>query len=464
MSSRKSVPINTQRRLWADCGGFCQNPNCNKYLFVNIEDEIVSIANMAHIIGVGSKGPRKEHELADYIEENGFNNLIMLCLECHKVIDELEKNFSVESIQQWKRNHSGKIKQIFKIEYFSSERELLIEIDRLLEENQFIFNEYGPFSNLALFGEGGDTQKIWKRRCLDTILPNNEKIIEIIESHKNRFEYPWDIYRRLIEFKVHAISFRENCLFENKINDYKIFPLSFTKLAKKKLGIEINEDYRAEEELEYRYDTVQKFIHQFLSNHHKILTMEEISRAVFAIEHKKGYRLRVFVTNTYFFTEYTYDKVIIEDPNIHAIICSNPYSSYTKEAKQRALNNNIGLFKLKEFMGALNFQGEKFLNFLGSDDRADRINYFVDRLQENELLYNKCNVYLFGSYLRKKIFNDIDLLLVYKNEVTSKEVDSLIEEIKRRLSDIASKLHFQCCSVQEFPRLEINYNNKQRVF
>ena len=119
MSSRKSVPINTQRKLWADCGGFCQNPNCNKYLFVNIEDETVSIANMAHIIGVGSKGPRKEHELADYIEENGFNNLIMLCLECHKVIDELEKNFSVESIQQWKHNHSRKIRQIFKSEYFS---------------------------------------------------------------------------------------------------------------------------------------------------------------------------------------------------------------------------------------------------------------------------------------------------------------------------------------------------------
>ncbi len=107
---------------------------------------------------------------------------------------------------------------------------------------------------------------------------------------------------------------------------------------------------------------------------------------------------------------------------------------------------------------------KKLLNFLGTDDRKDRIDYFIDRLQESELLYNKCNVYLFGSYLRKKIFNDIDLLLVYKNGVTYEEVDSLIEEIKIKLSDIASKLHFQCCSVQEFPRLEINYDNKQRVF
>lgn len=115
-------------------------------------------------------------------------------------------------------------------------------------------------------------------------------------------------------------------------------------------------------------------------------------------------------------------------------------------------------------MGALNFQGEKFLNFLGNDDRNDRINFFTYKLKESKLSHKKCKVYLFGSYLRKRVFNDIDLLLVFKNGVTSQEVDSFIEEIKSRFPNIASKLHIQCCSVQEFSGLEMNYDNKQQVF
>ena len=88
-NTRKPVPLNATRQLWAQCGGFCQNPNCNKYLFIAVAADSVSIANVAHIIGHGTSGPRSDHELADYIDRDGVTNLIMLCLECHKVVDEL---------------------------------------------------------------------------------------------------------------------------------------------------------------------------------------------------------------------------------------------------------------------------------------------------------------------------------------------------------------------------------------
>jgi hypothetical protein len=79
--SRKSITTNIIRKLWAQCGGFCQNPSCNKYLFAGVEDDVVSVANVAHIIGHGTNGPRSEHELANYIDKDGIANLIMLCLE-----------------------------------------------------------------------------------------------------------------------------------------------------------------------------------------------------------------------------------------------------------------------------------------------------------------------------------------------------------------------------------------------
>src|SRR6266478_4598264 len=135
MPSRESIAVNTKRKLWAECAGYCQNPKCNSYLFKDVDDESVSLANMAHIIGVGATGPRSEHELADYVDKNGIDNLIMLCLACHKVVDELEKKFGVEKLRSWKAEHAKKVAVLFAIPRYSSEKDLLVEIDRLLEEN-----------------------------------------------------------------------------------------------------------------------------------------------------------------------------------------------------------------------------------------------------------------------------------------------------------------------------------------
>lgn len=154
--SRKSIATNIARKLWAQCGGFCQNPNCNKYLFTIVEDDMVSLANVAHIIGHGKNGPRSEHELADYIDKDGMANLVMLCLECHKVVDELEDKFPVNQMQEWKASHVLKINSLFDFPQISNERELLEQVNDFLVENKVIFEEYGPFSNQALEGTSGD--------------------------------------------------------------------------------------------------------------------------------------------------------------------------------------------------------------------------------------------------------------------------------------------------------------------
>lgn len=37
----------------------------------------------------------------------------MICLECHKIVDELEDKFSVEQMQAWKTDHEMKINSLF---------------------------------------------------------------------------------------------------------------------------------------------------------------------------------------------------------------------------------------------------------------------------------------------------------------------------------------------------------------
>ncbi len=464
--ARKSIPINTQRELWAQCGGYCQNPDCHKYLFAKIEADSVSLANIAHIIGAGKTGPRTEHEIAEFIDKNGISNLIMLCLDCHKIVDELENKFSVEEMHTWKSNHLKQIQAIFTTPKFYKEQELLQEINDLLDENRLVFEEYGPFSEKAMYGSSGDSQIIWHRRCLDTIIPNNRRIIEIIEGNKRNFPRPWDLYSHALSYKIHANSFEENCLFAEKINDYKLFPIEFDQFVKQKLGLQIDKlEKRTEEEIEYRTNTISTYINKYLANHTSIKGLKKQNIAIFTASLVDGRELKVFVTNTYYFTDYTLEKILEIDPNIDAIICSNPYSTYSASAKKECIRQKIGLFSLREFMGAIHTTGERFLNYLLNVDKNRRVKDFSDSLKNNSELLGKCEIYLLGSYLRHNIFDDIDIILVYREGLPLREIDNLRESIKKCFErDFSRAFDFTVCSESEFLVMSLDYDNKVQVF
>jgi hypothetical protein len=461
--NRKSIATNTARKLWAQCGGFCQNPNCNKYLFANIKDEVVSLANVAHIIGHGKNGPRSEHELADYIDRDGIANLMMLCLECHKIVDDLEDNFSVEQMQKWKATHELKINSLFDFPQIYEERKLLEQVNDLLIENKVIFEEYGPFSRQALQGDSGDTLTIWRRRCLDTILPNNQRIVGLIEANKRNFPYPWEVYRQMMGYKLHSDSFRDNCLLGKKVNDYKLFPKEFDDFIKQSLGIPIDTfERRGEEELEFRHATVSAYIEKFLANHSFIRRMEKLNIAMFDVELNDGRSLRVFATNTYFFTEYTFEKIIAIDPGVDVIICSNPYGTYTWEAKALCIEQNIGLFTLKTFMGAIRKDGSEFLNYLVQEERANRLSFSQSLLSEASVP-PRFQVYLFGSYLRRELYNDIDLILVYPIEAEQELVSSTLESIRQVFKERASQLDITVCSEVEYRTMRFEDDNRTKI-
>lgn len=421
---------------------------------------MVSVANVAHIIGHGKSGPRSEHELADYIDKDGISNLIMLCLECHKVIDELEDKFSVEQMQTWKAAHEMKINSLFAFPQIRNERELLEQVNELLTENKIVFEEYGPFSKRALQGGSGDALTVWRRRCLDTLLPNNQRIVGLIEANKRNFPYPWEVYRQMMGYKLHADSFRDNCLLEKKVNDYKLFPREFDDFIKQSLGlpIESRED-RYQEELEFRNS---EYIEKFLADHSFINRMERLNMAMFDVDLKDGRSLRVFATNTYFFTEYTFEKIMSIDPAVDAIICSNPYGTYTWEAKTLCIDHKIGLFTFRRFMGAIRKDGEEFLNYLLQDERSSRLS-FSKFLLSKASIPSRFQVYIFGSYLRRELYNDIDLILIYPVGADKELISSTLESISQVFEERASQLDITVCSEAEYIPMSFEDDNRTRV-
>lgn len=463
-TSRKSIPTNTARNLWGQCGGFCQNPSCNKWLFREVEGNSVSLANVAHIIGHGSSGPRSDHELAEHIDRDGIANLIMLCLECHKVVDELDKRFTVEEMLSWKAAHVGKITALFAVPNIKDERALLAEVNDLLEENAAIFRECGPYSENVLGGLGGDGLKIWKRRCLDTLLPNNQRIIALIEGNKRNFPYPWDVYQRMLEYKIHVDAFQDNCLTDQKINDYKLFPRGFDHFVKTRLDIESSPpQVVAQEELEFRYNTVKKFVEKFLSGHSAIASLQELNRGTMHVELRDGRKLKVFVTNTYYFTDYTLERVLEVDPAVNAIICSSPAGQYSDSAKALCIERGVGLFMLGEFMGAIHQSGDQYLNFLLRADR-DRRTSTLKQLSREAVPPPRTQVFAFGSFIRRKHYRDVDLMIVYEEPTESASLQLFASKLDQSIRKRFGESDISVSSAREFATLHLKYDNLSQVY
>ena len=93
-------------KLIADSGGRCNFPGCGEKVIYEYEDgTFVKIVESCHIIGESPKGPRghpKESELMKKDPEN----IIILCANHHKIIDNNVDEYTADILKQMKANHT----------------------------------------------------------------------------------------------------------------------------------------------------------------------------------------------------------------------------------------------------------------------------------------------------------------------------------------------------------------------
>ena len=107
--SKTNIPIAVRRDLWFAAHGRCEFAGCNKRLDVHgITMEKCDISNFAHIIGDSPDGPRGAERSSELAKDP--NNLILLCPECHKLIDhEGVEKYTVELLKAMKKEHEERI-------------------------------------------------------------------------------------------------------------------------------------------------------------------------------------------------------------------------------------------------------------------------------------------------------------------------------------------------------------------
>ena len=134
MSSRY-IAEDVRKRLYAESLGRCMNTACQKKLFSGNGD----IIEKAHI--------------DPYCESanNAFENLVLLCPNCHTDFDK-NHAFTAEEVLSWKKIRREEVERLFS-KKFSNFDELKDAVSPLLEENKSIYENYYLNGNKTLWNK-----------------------------------------------------------------------------------------------------------------------------------------------------------------------------------------------------------------------------------------------------------------------------------------------------------------------
>lgn len=111
--ARKAIPQGVARKLWIKSGGRCQYDGCNIPLWKDsLMQKDLNKSYISHIVAASKEGPRGDAVLSQQLETD-FDNLLLLCDECHRRIDKREVvNHTRESLTEMKIKHERNIEHL----------------------------------------------------------------------------------------------------------------------------------------------------------------------------------------------------------------------------------------------------------------------------------------------------------------------------------------------------------------
>ena len=116
-------------------------------------------------------------------DKGSYDNLILLCANCHTTIDKAPADFPDSLIREWKRKHVERINSLFGAIAYPDRASARKAIEPALTENLAVFDQYGPNNDYRQDPESG-LAKVWQRKMRAIILPNNRKVLTILDINR----------------------------------------------------------------------------------------------------------------------------------------------------------------------------------------------------------------------------------------------------------------------------------------
>lgn len=188
----------TIKKLYGFSKNRCYNPDCKKLLIGR--DEVTQISKISHIEGASEKGPRYNKNMSND-ERRDYKNLILLCDECHCIIDNPKNEITYPAVllKEWKKTREDEVKE----EHFKNPSLLRTAVNAL--------------SNLNLEEIPHEKQEINVFKISDKISYNNLKRNKVLLDDYKIYHSKIDsLYN---ELEKHG-SFKKNKLLRNIKNIY----------------------------------------------------------------------------------------------------------------------------------------------------------------------------------------------------------------------------------------------------
>lgn len=163
-NQRRPNSIDEQRLRYIS-GGRCQNPQCHKPLI----EQGTNISELAHIISHAEGGP------ADY------ENMIVLCRECHKIRASDASQSTLDQLREWKRISERKNNSSF-ARKFKTFKEFSQVVTPILKRNRDIYQSYRATGDI----NDADKYKMWQTFTPE-IIANNTELEIIFENNQRLF-------------------------------------------------------------------------------------------------------------------------------------------------------------------------------------------------------------------------------------------------------------------------------------
>jgi len=107
-----------------------------------------------------------------------------------------------------------------------------------------------------------------------------------------------------------------------------------------------------------------EYFERVISGHTAVESLMEVSENIYEINRTGGRpAIRVLVADIYVVSEADIFEIVTTNYNLNCILLVGFYNRYSGDAKERAIAENIGLFNMKEFFGAINYIGQKLINY-----------------------------------------------------------------------------------------------------
>ncbi|HHG1028828.1 TPA: HNH endonuclease signature motif containing protein [Klebsiella pneumoniae] len=185
MAPRKSIPNEIKLQLFSASAGHCQHPDCHKPLFPQEMGGFKHIGEMAHVIPHGNKGPRHEERPEEEFEADSFDNLLLLCPNCHTLIDKTPEAYPRSRLLDWKTNHLVALANRQGIVRYEKREQASEAVLAAMDENKALWVKFAPGEGESfIYDPESETAELWAQRMRSVILPNHYRIQAILDLNR----------------------------------------------------------------------------------------------------------------------------------------------------------------------------------------------------------------------------------------------------------------------------------------